>query len=90
MGPICERMTSEERAYARDKWQELIRLWGKVCERSAWLYDNQSDEDWDEINERTNRVALKMGRVRDELLEWCGIGARDVLQFTRLMVSCAE
>lgn len=66
-----------------------MRQWRRFDARSADLYENQADPDWDELNKKTIRSGVRFGELCRELAEWLGSSAYEV-DVRSMLVACVR
>lgn len=72
-------MTDAERAETWRLWSALDAQYGKFLARCADMYARRDTPDWEERDRRTQRSGERFGQMRDELAQWCGVPACQVV-----------
>ena len=61
------------RGEIRAVFEHALKLTRQYGECSAYLYENQEDPDWNDLDEKTKEIGNRLGTARYELAETCGV-----------------
>jgi hypothetical protein len=73
-------VSAADRAVLREQWEGLVAQYRKVASRLTWLYENQEDPEWAERDAATGRSDAILAAQMQEVLEWSGAEAGEILE----------